>query len=93
MFDFNQWFFYKNQLILIVIKISDLNHADLNRPTLVSSLKTNFETFIEILHLQMRDAQIVVLVLTFLITQYFSTIHHQEEYLTSDKTFLRGSSG
>ena len=37
LFDFNQWFFYKNQVILIVIKIGDLNHADLNRPTLVPS--------------------------------------------------------
>ena len=34
--DFNQWFFfYKNQVILIMIKISDLNQADLNRPTLL----------------------------------------------------------
>ena len=35
MFDLNQWFFYKNQAILIMIKISDLNQGDLNRPTLV----------------------------------------------------------
>ena len=28
-------FFYKNQVISIVIKISDLNPADLNRPTLI----------------------------------------------------------
>ena len=33
-FYFNKWF-KKNQVILIVIKIGDLNQADLNRPTLV----------------------------------------------------------
>ena len=33
-FDFNQWFLNKNQVILIVIKITDLNQADLNQPTL-----------------------------------------------------------
>ena len=32
-FYFNQWSFNKNQVILILIKINDLNPVDLNRPT------------------------------------------------------------
>ena len=35
-------FFYKNQVILIVTKISDLSQADLNRPTLVLGLSLYF---------------------------------------------------
>ena len=40
LFDLNQCFFYKNQVILITIKISDLNDADLNQPTLNVGLIT-----------------------------------------------------
>ena len=39
--------FYENQVILIVIEISDLNQADLNRPTLCT--KQQIQKFLKLL--------------------------------------------